>query len=114
MSANTIEYLKLELVAKAATVRNEDEGRRFVKEMVERLARDCAETTFLQAHGRSENSVRDIYDEILIGLLAATRSTLIDNGSGHPHFLDEVIVWSGNAFHTRFMELDANRDGAVQ
>jgi hypothetical protein len=114
MSAETISRIRKQLVPKAEAIKTHEDGRAFIRELVETLARDLAETVYLNSLGESEHVLREMHSLFLIKQIDAVCSTLIEHGIDDPTFLEMAIVWSGDAFHGRFIELDARRIGGLQ
>ena len=76
------------------------------------LARNLAETAYLNVAGQSEAVIGEMHRVSLVALGEGIIEALSDRGIVDEDFVKAAMFAGGDAFHKRFMELDAHATGA--
>lgn len=71
------------------------------------LARNLAETAYLNVAGQSEAVIGEMHRVSLVALGEGIIEVLSDRGIVDEEFVKSAMIAGGDAFHGRFMELDA-------
>jgi hypothetical protein len=111
MSEASLKRIEAEFSAEISTVRTTDDGKALLLRFYARIAQDAADRTFLQSMGLAEAAVATMHHRTLVRLLENVQSAHAEWGLDDETFTDTAMECTGEAFHTRFMELDASRIG---
>lgn len=81
-------------------------------EYIAALARKLAETAYLNIAGHSESAIGEVHRVTITALAEGIIESLCDNGIVDDAFTKAALFAGGDAFHKKFMELDALATGS--
>lgn len=113
MSEATLKLIEAETCAEIANVKTSDDGAALLTRFHKRIARDAAENAYVHCVGHPEAVISRIYEDTLMRLLEGVLETYEANGITDWNFTVAAMDCTGDAFHGRFMELDANASGGT-
>ncbi len=111
MSEATLRKLLAEAEAEIPTLKSAEEARAHLLRFYERTGKDVAEFAFLNASGLTSTGRAKVHDCTLKRLMTDVAETQIEFGLSSEELLDAAVKSMGDAFHGRFMELDAFSEG---
>lgn len=111
MSEASLKRIEAEFSAAISTVKTADDGRALLLRFYAKVARDAADHALLQSMGLDDAGVGVLHYSTLRRLLENIRSTHAEWGLDDEAFTDTALECTGDAFHTRFMELYTSQIG---
>jgi hypothetical protein len=109
MSEASLKRIEAEICADVLTVKTAEDGKALLLRFHTKIARNAAETAFLKCMGFSADRIGEIHQSTLLRLLEAIQSTYMENGLNDIALINAAMKCTGDAFHLRFMELDAQQ-----
>ena len=111
MSEATLRKLLAETEAEIPNLKTEEEAWAHLLRFYERTGKDVAEFACLNASGLTSAGRASVHDCMLMSLIENVATTQIEFGLSSKKLLDAAVKSVGDAFHGRFMELDAFSEG---
>jgi hypothetical protein len=111
MSEASLKRIEADFSAELSNIKTAGAGKALVLRFYAKVAQDAAEHAFLQSMGLGEAVAGAMHQRTLMRLLENVQSTHAEWGIDDDAFTDAALERTGEAFHTRFMELDASRIG---